>query len=71
MPRSTLEVADVFRVNGQHWRDSHAGHVSLAQLKVMSAVEHCRSEVLGGHVLHCPACVPSQRSETLVSGTAN
>lgn len=56
MPRPTLEVADVFRAHGQHWRDSHAGHVSLSQLKVMSAVEHCRSEVLGGHVLHCPAC---------------
>jgi len=56
MSRPALEVADVFRAHGQHWRDSHAGHVSLAQLKVMSAVEHCRSEVLGGHVLHCPAC---------------
>jgi hypothetical protein len=56
MPRSALEVADVFRAHGQHWRDSHVGHVSLAQLKVMSAIEHCRSEVLGGHVLHCPAC---------------
>jgi len=56
MPRPTREVADVFRSNGQHWRESHAGHVSVDQLKVMSAVEHCRSEVLGGHVLHCPAC---------------
>ncbi|WP_114327521.1 IS91 family transposase, partial [Candidatus Colwellia aromaticivorans] len=60
MPRSTLEVADVFRAHGQHWRDSHAGHVSLEQLKVMSGIEYCRSEVLGGHVLHCPACEHSQ-----------
>ncbi len=60
MPRPTLEVADVFRAHGQHWRESHAGHVSLDQLKVMSAVEHCRSEVLGGHVLHCPACEHNQ-----------
>ncbi|ALO35416.1 transposase [Colwellia sp. MT41] len=60
MPRPTLEVADVFRAHGQHWRESHAGHVSLEQLKVMSAVEHCRSEVLGGHVLHCPACEHDQ-----------
>lgn len=50
MPRPTLEVADVFRAHGQHWRDTHAGHLSLAQLKVMSSVEHCRSEVLVGHV---------------------
>ena len=40
MPRPTREVADVFRAHGQHWRESHAGHVSLDQLKVMSAVEH-------------------------------
>ena len=56
MSRRNLEVADIFRSHGQCWRDSHAGHVSLAQLKVMSAIEHCRSEVLGGHVLHCPKC---------------
>ena len=60
MPRSTLEVADVFRSHGQHWRESHAGHVSLEQLKVMSGIEHCRSEVLGGHVLQCPACEHTQ-----------
>lgn len=60
MPQSTLEVADVFRAHGQHWRESHTGHVSLEQLKVMSGIEHCRSEVLGGHVLHCPACEHSQ-----------
>lgn len=46
----------MFRAHGQHWRDEHQGHVGLEQLKVMSAVEHCHSEVLGGYVLHCPAC---------------
>jgi hypothetical protein len=56
MSREKLEVADVFRAHGQQWRDEHQGHVSLDQLKVMSGVEHCRSEVLGGHVLYCPAC---------------
>jgi len=56
MPRPTLEVAVVFRAHGQRWRDIHVGHISLAQLKVISAVEHCRSELLGGLVLHCPAC---------------
>jgi hypothetical protein len=56
MSREKLEVANVFRACGQLYRDEHQGHLSLTQLKVMSAVEHCRSEVLGGHVLHCPAC---------------
>ena len=53
---STLEVADIFRAHGPHWRRSRAGHLSLGQLKVMSAIERCRSAALGGHVLQCKAC---------------
>ena len=56
MSRPTLEVADVFRAFGQTYRDEHAGHLGLAHHKVMSAIEHCRTDVLGGHVLHCPSC---------------
>ena len=53
---STLEVADIFRAHGPHWRRSRAGHLNLGQLKVMSAIEQCRSAALGGHVLQCQAC---------------
>jgi hypothetical protein len=53
---STLEVADIFRAHGPHWRSERAGHLSLGQLKVMSAIERCRSAALGGHVLQCQAC---------------
>ena len=53
---SSLEVADIFRAHGPQWRSSRAGHLSLGQLKVMSAIEHCRSAALGGHVLQCRAC---------------
>ncbi len=56
MSRPKLEVADVFRAHGQTYRDEHLGHLSLQQYKVMSAIEHCRTDVLGGHVLHCPSC---------------
>ncbi len=56
MSASTLEVADIFRAQGQVWRQAHAGHISLAQLKVMSAIEACRSAALGGHVLRCQSC---------------
>ena len=56
MSRPALEVADIFRAHGPHWRNSHAGHLSLGQLKVMSAIERCRSAALGGHVLQCRAC---------------
>jgi hypothetical protein len=51
-----LEVADIFRVSGRVWREQHAGHISCAQLKVMSAIERCRSAQLGGHVLLCNEC---------------
>ncbi len=50
MSQQTLEVADIFRVQGEAWRQAHVGHISLGQLKVMSAIEACRSAVLGGHV---------------------
>ena len=55
-----LEVADVFRAHGPAWREAQRGHLSLGQLKVMSAITQCRSAALGGHVLHCPACEHTQ-----------
>jgi predicted Zn-ribbon and HTH transcriptional regulator len=56
MPRERLEVADIFRAHGAAWRRARAGHVSLAQLKVMSAIERCRTAALGGHVAACQDC---------------
>jgi hypothetical protein len=60
MPRSALEVADIFRAHGPAWRCAQAGHLSLGQLKVMSAIEQCRSAALGGHLLQCQACEHTQ-----------
>jgi hypothetical protein len=54
--RPSLEVADIFRIHGSTWRTAHAGHVSLAQLKVMSAIETCRTAAFGGHVEGCEDC---------------
>jgi len=51
-----LEVADIFRGHGPAWRQANAGHVSLGQLKVMSAIENCRTAALGGHVARCEDC---------------
>jgi Putative transposase/Transposase zinc-binding domain len=56
VPRPALEVADIFRDHGAAWRQANAGHVSLGQLKVMSAIESCRTAVLGGHVARCEDC---------------
>jgi hypothetical protein len=54
--RPALEVADIFRGHGAAWRKANAGHVSLDQLKVMSAIESCRTAALGGHVVRCQDC---------------
>ncbi len=56
MPRPSLEVADIFRTHGLAWRRANAGHLSLGQLKVMSAIESCRTAALGGHVAACEEC---------------
>jgi predicted Zn-ribbon and HTH transcriptional regulator len=56
MPRERLEVADIFRSQGAAWRRARAGHLSLGQLKVMSAIEACRTAALGGHVARCQDC---------------
>jgi hypothetical protein len=60
--RPSLEVADIFRGHGPAWRRANAGHVSLGQLKVMSAIESCRTAALGGHVARCEQCAHSQIS---------
>src|SRR6266849_4653060 len=62
MLRPGLEVADIFRGHGAAWRKANAGHVSLGQLKVMSAIESCRTAALGGHVARCEKC-----SHTLIA----
>jgi hypothetical protein len=60
--RPRLEVADIFRGHGPAWRRVNAGHVSLGQLKVMSAIESCRTAALGGHVARCEKCAHTQIS---------
>ena len=60
--RVSPEVADIFRAHGPAWRRAQAGHLSLGQLKVMSAIERCRTAALGGHVARCEKC-----SHTLIA----
>ena len=54
--RPPLEVADVFRLSGTQYKSAQHRHLSLAQLKVMSAIERCQSAQLGAHHLHCEHC---------------
>src|ERR1035437_5928847 len=60
MARPPLEIADIFRDYGPAWRKANTGHVSLGQLKVMSAIESCRTVALGGHVMRCEDCLHTQ-----------
>ena len=53
MARPALEVADILRDHGPAWREANRSHVSLEQLKVMSAIERCRTAALDGHVSRC------------------
>jgi len=56
LSRPSLEVAGIFRDHGPAWRAANAGHLSLDQMKVMNAIERCRTAVLGGHVARCEDC---------------
>ena len=56
MSRPVLEVTDIFRDHGLAWRRTNAGHVSLDQMKVMSAIERCRTAALGGHAARRQDC---------------
>jgi Putative transposase/Transposase zinc-binding domain len=48
------ELADIFRAYGESYRQAHP--LSRAQLKVMRAIESCRTAALGGHLLQCNSC---------------
>jgi hypothetical protein len=54
--RPSLEVADIFHRHGAAWRAAHASHLSLGQLKVIAAIESCRTAALGGHLEACEDC---------------
>jgi hypothetical protein len=54
--RRSTDVEIIFRDHGPAWRRANSGHVSLGQLKVMSAIESCRTAALGGHFERCEDC---------------
>lgn len=56
MSRPQLEVADIFRRHGEAYRAHHTGHLNRSELRVMGAIEACRTAALGGHVERCTDC---------------
>jgi hypothetical protein len=56
MERPKLAVADIFRRYGAAYRQAHDASLSLAQRRVMTDIEVCRTAALGGHVEQCDGC---------------
>jgi hypothetical protein len=56
MERPRFEVADVFRLYGDGYRQAHGSSMSLDQLRIMRDIETCRTAALGGHVDACEEC---------------
>src|SRR5260370_29033835 len=54
MSRPAVEAADIFRLYGAAFRAAHS--LPLEQLRVMRAIEVCRTAALGGHVEQCGHC---------------
>ena len=58
MDRPQFEVADVFRYYGTDYRLQNGASMSNAQHRVMTAIEVCRTAVLGGHMEQCDQFPP-------------
>ena len=56
MLRPSLEVADIFHRYGSDYRQQHLDQLSRDQLRVMSAIQVCRTASLGGHLEQCDGC---------------
>jgi hypothetical protein len=56
MTRPAVEVADILRVQGQHFLDRYRSSFDFQQLKAFRALQNCRTAVLGGHLDACPQC---------------
>ena len=52
--RGGVELADIFRTYGESYRRTH--RLPVSHLKVIEAVERCRTKALGGHLQQCDAC---------------
>jgi Putative transposase/Transposase zinc-binding domain len=56
MNRPTLEVADIVRQHGKDFIESNRSRLTWQQLKVLRAIERCRTAALGGHLDRCSRC---------------
>lgn len=57
-----IELAEIFHQHGPAYRDKFKGRIPASHLKVMAAIEQCRTEALGGHTYTCDECGESRYS---------
>jgi hypothetical protein len=57
-----ITLGEIFRHYGPQYRARYGQHMSAEQHAAMHAIEACRTEVLGGHVYHCPNCQTTRYS---------
>jgi hypothetical protein len=56
MTRPVVEVADILRAQARRFIDLHQSRIGFQQMKVMRAIENCRTAALGGHIDKCLGC---------------
>src|SRR5580692_3483488 len=56
MTRPLFEVADIIRAHGNSFIEKNRSWLSWLQLRVLFAIEHCRTAALGGHLDRCCQC---------------
>ncbi len=56
MKPPAFEVADVIRVQGNRFVEKHRSWMTRVHLRVLDAIEYCRTAALGGHRQRCPEC---------------
>jgi hypothetical protein len=56
MNRSPFEVADIIRQHGKSFIENNRSWLTYLHLRVLHAIEHCRTAALGGHLDGCSQC---------------
>ena len=56
MNRPVLEVADIVRQAGPAYIERHQSELAWPHLKVLQAIQNCRTAALGGHLDACSEC---------------
>ena len=56
MNRPPFEVADIIRAHGNRFVEKNRSWLTWFHLRVLFAIEHCRTAVLGGHLDRCCQC---------------